>query len=49
MENKRQKEKIAKCLLVKGARQAGKSYIIKTLEKMNMSLLSILIFFDSQN
>ena len=48
-KNKRQKEKISKCLLVKGARQVGKSYIIKNFGENEYESFIYIDFLDTQN
>lgn len=45
-KNKRSKEKIKKCLLIKGARQVGKSYIIKEFGKNEYESFINIDFFS---
>ena len=48
-KNKRKNEKLKKCLLVKGARQVGKSYIIKEFGKNEYDSFVYIDFYRQPN
>ena len=48
-KNKRKNEKVKKCLLIKGARQVGKSYIIKKFGENEYSSFIYIDFYRQPN